>query len=104
MGLLRIVMAFAVLTAASLISESLLGNTPINDTSPKVFGHLFTFLYLILMFVVSHVNLPHIHVSTYPKNDIDAIILSVVLERTVRLVATVNAVLEEYNSCLPNNK
>ena len=31
-------------------------------------------------------------------------ILSVVLERTVRFVATVDVVLEDNNSCLPNNK
>ena len=31
-------------------------------------------------------------------------ILSVVLERTVTFVATVDVVLEEYNSCQPNNK
>ena len=31
-------------------------------------------------------------------------ILSVLLERTVRFVATVDAVLEKYNSCLSNNK
>ena len=31
-------------------------------------------------------------------------ILSVVLERMVRFVATVDVVLEEYNRCLPNNK
>ena len=31
-------------------------------------------------------------------------ILSILFERTVRFVATVNVVLEGYNSCLPNNK
>ena len=31
-------------------------------------------------------------------------ILSVVLERTVKFLATVDFVLEEYNNCLPNNK
>ena len=30
--------------------------------------------------------------------------LSVVLERTVRFAATVDVVLEDNNSCLPNNK
>ena len=54
---------------ATLISESLVGNTPVNGNSPKVSGYLFVFLYLVLMFVVSHVNLLHIHVSTYPKSD-----------------------------------
>ena len=57
------------LTIATLISDSLLGNTPVNDNSPKVSGYLSLFLYLVLMFVVSHVTLLHIHVSTYPKND-----------------------------------
>ena len=31
-------------------------------------------------------------------------ILSVVLERTARFAATVDVVLEDYNSCLQNNK
>ena len=31
-------------------------------------------------------------------------ILSVVLERTVRFVTTVDSVLEKYNNYLPNNK
>ena len=31
-------------------------------------------------------------------------ILSVVLERTARLLTTVDAVLEEYNNCQRNNK
>ena len=31
-------------------------------------------------------------------------ILSVALERRVRFTATVDAVLEDYNSCLQNNK
>ena len=66
---LRITLVFSIHTIASLISESLLGNTPVNGNSPKVSGYLFVFLYLVLMFVVSHVNLLHIHVSTYPKND-----------------------------------
>ena len=34
----------------------------------------------------------------------DTVYLSVVLERTVRFLTTVDVVLEEYNSCLPNNK
>ena len=55
---------------AAFISESLLGNTPVNVNSPKVAGYLFVFyLYLVLMFAVSHVNLLHIRISTYPKND-----------------------------------
>ena len=69
MGRLRIAMVFAILAIAPLISESLLGNTPVNGNSPKVSGYLFVFLYLVLMFVVSHVNLLHIHVCIYPKND-----------------------------------
>ena len=68
MGRLRIELVFAILTIAPLISESL-GNTPVNGSSPKVFGNLSFFLYLALMFAVSHLNLLHIYVSTYPKND-----------------------------------
>ena len=68
-GRLRIALVLAILTIAPLISEFLLGNAPVNDNSPKVSGYLSLFLYLVLMFVVSHVNLQHIYVSTYPKND-----------------------------------
>ena len=68
-GRLRIALVFAIVTIAPFISESLLGNTPVNGNSPKVSGHLSLFLYLVLMFVASHVILLHIHVSTYPKND-----------------------------------
>ena len=68
-GRLKIALVFAILTIAPLISQSLLGNTPVNGNSLKVSGYLSLFLYLVLMFVVSHVNLLHIHVSTYPKND-----------------------------------
>ena len=64
MGRLRIALVFA-----PFISESLLGNTPVNGNSLKVSRHLLTSLYLILMFIVSHLNLLHIHVSTYLKND-----------------------------------
>ena len=69
MGRLRIALVFAILTVAPLISESLLGNTPVNGNSLKVFGYLSLSLDLVLMFVVSHVNLLHVDVSTYPKND-----------------------------------
>ena len=69
MGRLGITLVFAIHTIASLILESLLGNTSVNGNSPKVSGYLSLFLYFVLMFVVSHVNLLHIHVSTYPKND-----------------------------------
>ena len=69
MGCLKIALVFSILTIAPLISESLLGNTPVNDISPKVFEYLSLFLYLVLMFIVSHGNLLHIHVSTYPKDD-----------------------------------
>ena len=59
------------------------------------------------MFVVSHVNLLYSTYS-YPhlskKGLLMQFILSVVLERTVRFLATVDFVLEEYNNCLPNNK
>ena len=68
-GRLSIALTFAIRAIASLISESLLGNTPVNGNSPKVSGYLSLFLYLVLIFVVSHVNLLHIHVSTYPQND-----------------------------------
>ena len=68
-GRLRIALVFVILTIAPLISEFLLGNTPVNDNSPKVSGYLSLFLYLVLMFVVSRVTLLHIYGSTYPKND-----------------------------------
>ena len=68
-GRLRIALVTAILTIAPLISESLLGNSPVNGNSPKVSGYLSLFLDLVLMFVVSHINLLHIGVSTYPKND-----------------------------------
>ena len=69
MGSLRVALVFAILTIAPLISESLEGNKPVNGNTPKVFGYLSLFLSLVLMFVMSHVNLLHIYVSTYPKND-----------------------------------
>ena len=58
------------------------------------------------MLIVSHVNLLHIHVSTYPKKWLlMRFILSVVLEGTVRfLTIVINVVLEEYNNCLSTNK
>ena len=68
-GHLQIALVFAILTIAPLISESLLGNAPADDNSPKASGYFSLFLYLVLMFVVSHVDLLHINVSTYPKND-----------------------------------
>ena len=64
-----IALVFAILAIATLISESLSGNTPVNGNSPKMCGYLFVFLYIVLMFVVFHENLLRIHVSTYPKND-----------------------------------
>ena len=36
------------------------------------------------------------------KMNTDGIILSVVLERTVRILTAVDVELEEYNNCLPN--
>ena len=47
------------------------------------------------MFVVSHINLVHIHVSTYPKKMITDAVYLVVLEKTVRFLTTVDVVLEE---------
>ena len=55
-GRLRMALVFVILTIAPLFSESLLGNTPVNDNSPKVSGYLSPFLYLVLMIVGSHVN------------------------------------------------
>ena len=81
-GRLRITLVFAIRTIAPLTSESLLCNTPVNSNSPKVSGYFSLFLYLVLIFVVSHVNLLHI----------------------LRFAATVDVVLEDNNSCLPNNK
>ena len=48
------------------------------------------------MLVVSHINLLHIHVSTYA--------LLAMLEKTVRFLTAVDAVLEQHNNCPPNNK
>ena len=68
-GRLKITLVFAIHTIAPLISESLLDNTPVNGSSLKVSEYFSLYLYLVLIFGVSHVNLLHIHVSTYPKND-----------------------------------
>ena len=69
MGRLMLALVFAILTIPPLISESLLGNTPVNGNSIKVSGYLSLFLYSFLMFFVSHVILLHIYASAYPKND-----------------------------------
>ena len=68
-GRLKITLVFAIHTVGPLISESLLGNTPVNGNSRKVSGYITLFLYSVVIFVVSHLNLLHIHVFTYPKND-----------------------------------
>ena len=52
------------------------------------------------MFIVSHLNLPHIPVSIYPKK----LLLIVVLERTVTFLTTVDVGLDECNNYLSNNK
>ena len=54
------------------------------------------------MFVVSFVNLLHIHISTCPQNNkvLKRFNLSVVVERTVTFLTTVDVVLEVYNNCL----
>ena len=54
-GSLRITLVFAIHTVAPLISKSLPGNTPVNGYSLKVSEYLSLFLYLVLIFVVSHV-------------------------------------------------
>ena len=60
-------------------------------------------LYLILMFIVSHVNLLYINVSTYlQKWLLMRFILSAVLEQIVRFLTTVHFVLGEYNNYLSN--
>ena len=91
MGRLSITLIFAIHTIAPLISEYLLGNTSVNGNSPKVSGYFSLFLYLVLIFVVSHVSLLHILVSIYPKN-VMWFTLSVVLERTVIFAATADVV------------
>ena len=53
------------------------------------------------MFVESHINSC---LQLSKKWLLMRFILSVVLERTVRFLTTVDVVLEEYNNCLPNNK
>ena len=80
-GCLRITLFFAIHTIVLLISESLLSNTSANVNSPKVSGYLSLFLYSVLLFVVSHVNLLHI----------------------LRFAAAVDVVLEDNNRCLPND-
>ena len=79
-GRLRIPLVFAILTIVPLISESLLGNTPVNGNSLKLSAYLSLFLYLVFMFAVSHVNLQR------------------------RFASSVDVVLVDYTSCLPNNK
>ena len=100
---LRTALVFAILTIALLILESLLGNTPVNGNSPKVSGYLSLFLYLILLFVVSHVNLLHIYVSILWHTDA-VYLISSAFERIVRFATSANVVLEDYTSCLPNKK
>ena len=57
------------------------------------------------MFIVSHLNLPHIPVSTYPKKLLlIRFILSVVLERTVTFLTTGDVGLDECTNYLSNNK
>ena len=84
MGCLRIALAFSVLTITHFYFKiSTRWYTCYYHNSSKVSGHLFIvnqhniififslylILYLILMLVVSHINLLHIHVSNYTKND-----------------------------------
>ena len=57
------------------------------------------------MFVVSHVNLLHYScLQLFQKLLLMRFILSVVLEKMVRFLTTVDVELEEYNNCLPINK
>ena len=79
MRYLRVTLVFAVYTVAPLISESLLGNTPVNANSPKVCAYFSLFSYLVLIFVLSQVNLLHI-------------------------LGVIDVMLEDNNSCLTNNK
>ena len=91
----------SILTIVPLISASLLGNTSVNGNSPKVYGYLSLFLYLVLVFLVSQVNLLLFMSQPTPKMITHAVFLIVVLERTIRFAVTVDVVLEDYNSCLP---
>ena len=72
---LRIALVFAILIIAPLIPEYLLDNTPVNGNSPKVSGNLSLFLYLVLMFVVSHVNNYILMSPPIPKMITDAVYL-----------------------------
>ena len=90
---------------APLVSESLLGNDPVNGNSPKVSGYLFVFF--LFSFDVHCDSLKfttYIYLHQSPKWLVMRFILSVMLGRTVRFAATVDVVLEDYNSCLQSNK
>ena len=70
---MRIALVFAILTIAPLISESLLGNNPVNDNSLNVSGYLSLFLHVVLMFVVSHVKFYIFMSPPIPKMIPDAV-------------------------------
>ena len=99
-GRLKIALVFAILTIAPLISESLPSNTPVNSNSPKVSGYLFLFIFSFDVCCVSRKFTTYSCFNLSPKWLLLRFILSVVLDRTVRFAATVDAVLEDYNSYL----
>ena len=113
-GHLRIVLIFAILTITPLISESLLGNTRVTMAILQkclgIFSSKTSTISLTLIFRESVFNFDVRCVSRkfmsppIQKWLLMRFILSVVLEKTVRFLTAVYAVLEEYNNCLPNNK
>ena len=94
-------MVFPILAIATLISESLLGNTPVNGNSPKVVWvpfPLFIFGFDVCSVSSKFTTCSCLHLSQ--KWLLRRFILSAAIERTVRFAATVDAVLEDYNSRL----
>ena len=96
-GRLRIVLVFVILTIAPLISESLLNTRVTMEIS-------LTLIFRESVFDFDICSVSRKFTPPVQKMITDEVILSVVLERTVRLLTTVDVVLEEYNNYLPNIK
>ena len=113
-GRLRSIWVFSILTIAPLISESPLGNTSVTMTIlQKCLGTFSSKTSTILLTLIfrefdtsSRLNLSQQWLDSWLSQKwlLMWFILSVVLERMVRFLSTVDAMLEEYNKCLPNNK
>ena len=110
--------SFSILINTSLISESLLGNTPVTmailqkclgtfSKSCTISLSLTFFLEFIFNFdfrIVSRNFTTYSCLHLSQKWLLMRFLLSVVLERTVRFLTTIVVVLEEYNNCQPNSK